>query len=134
MIFVDTSAVFALASARDLKHREARRLFDALLWTRRRLVTHSYVLCESMALLRRRLGSEAALAFAAEAGSFETVWVDQRLHQAAVAALRGAPRTVSLVDQVSFLVMRERGIEAAFAFDPHFTAAGFRLYQGVNDR
>ena len=30
MIFVDTSTVFALASARDMKHREARRLFDAL--------------------------------------------------------------------------------------------------------
>ena len=28
MIFVDTSAVLALASHRDLRHREARRLFD----------------------------------------------------------------------------------------------------------
>ena len=43
MIFVDTSAVFALASARDLKHHAARRQFDALLRTQRRLLTQNYV-------------------------------------------------------------------------------------------
>ena len=128
MIFVDTSAVFALASARDLKHYAARRQFDALLRTRRRLLTHNYVLSESMALLRGRLGWEAALAFASEARAFEVEWVDESLHDTAVAALRTAPRTVSLVDQMSFLVMRRRGIDEAFAFDRHFSAAGFRLY------
>ena len=129
MIFIDTSAVFALASARDLNHRGARRRFDALLRNRRQLLTHSYVLSESMALLHRRLGREAALAFAAEAGAFEVEWVDESLHESAVAALGGAPRTVSLVDQVSFLVMRRRRIDEAFAFDRRFPAAGFRLYE-----
>ena len=128
MIFIDTSAVFPLASARDLNHNEARRRFDALLRSRRQLLTHRYVLSESMALLHRRLGAEAALVFASEARAFEVEWVDQSLHDAAVAALRIAPRTVSLVDQVSFLVMRHRGIDKAFAFDRHFPAAGFRLY------
>ncbi|MCY4635344.1 MAG: PIN domain-containing protein [Acidobacteria bacterium] len=102
MIFVDTSAVFALAGTRDLKHRAARQRFDALLRTRRRLLTHSYVLSESMALLHRRLGAEAALVYASEARAFEVEWVDESLHDAAVAALRTAPRKVSLVDQVSF--------------------------------
>ena len=128
MTFIDTSAVFALASARDLKHREARRRFDVLLRNGHRLLTHSYVLSESMALLHRRLGPAAALAFASEARGFEVEWVDESLHESAVAALRTAPRTVSLVDQVSFLVMRRRGIDEAFAFDRHFVAAGFRLY------
>ncbi len=128
MIFVDTSAIFALASERDQKHRVARLLFDTLLRAERRLLTHSYVLAESMALLHRRLGREAALAFAAQARVLEVDWVDESLHNTAVDALRTAPRRVSLVDQVSFLVMRERGISEAFAFDPAFTAAGFRLY------
>ena len=128
MIFIDTSAVFALASARDLNHRGARRRYDALLHTRRQLLTHSYVLSESMALLHRRLGPGPALAFASEARAFEVEWVDESLHNSAVAALRGAPRTVSLVDQVSFLVMRRRRVDEAFAFDRHFAAAGFRLY------
>jgi len=31
---------------------------------------------------------------------------------------------------VSFALMKERGIEEAFAFDHHFTTAGFRLLTG----
>ena len=129
MIFIDTSAVFALASARDLNHHGARRRFAALLRTRRQILTHSYVLSESMALLQHRLGRDSALAFASEARAFEVACVDESLHASAVAALRGAPRSVSLVDQVSFLVMRAHGIDEAFAFDRHFTSAGFRLYE-----
>lgn len=129
MIFVDTSALFALASDRDQRHQEARVSFDRLLRARRRLLTHSYVLSESMALLHQRLGHRAASALAAEVrNAFEVEWVAESLHNAAVNALSSAPGGVSLVDQVSFLVMRERGIDEAFAFDRHFTAAGFRLY------
>ncbi len=129
MIFVDTSALFALANDRDLKHWEARLAFDRLLQAERRLLTHSYVLSESMALLHQRLGRAAALALAAETRAFDIEWVDEPLHRAAVDALHSAPRGVSLVDQVSFLVMRQRGIDEAFAFDRHFAVAGFRLYQ-----
>ena len=129
MIFVDTSALFALANDRDLKHREARLAFDRLLQAERRLLTHSYVLSESMALLHQRLGPAAALALAAETRAFDIEWVDEPLHRAAVDALHSAPRGVSLVDQVSFLVMRRRGIDEAFAFDRDFAVAGFRLYQ-----
>ena len=131
MIFVDTSALFALASDRDLKHREARLAFDRLLQAERRLLTHSYVLnyvlSESMALLHQRLGRGAALALAAETRAFDIESVDEPLHRAAVDALHGAPRGVSLVDQVSFLVMRRRGIDESFAFDRHFAVAGGEL-------
>lgn len=129
MIFVDTSALFALASDRDQRHQEARNSLDRLLRARRRLLTHSYVLSESMALLHQRLGRRSALALSDEVRkAFEVEWVAESLHNAAVDALGNAPGGVSLVDQVSFLVMRERGIDVAFAFDRHFTTAGFRLY------
>ena len=71
MIFVDTSAIYALASERDSRHREARRSFKTLLQTERPLVTHSYVVAESMALLHHRLGRNVALTFAFEARGFE---------------------------------------------------------------
>lgn len=129
MIFVDTSALFALASDRDQRHQEARNSLDRLLRARRRLLTHSYVLSESMALLHQRLGRRSALALSDEVRkAFEVEWVAESLHNAAVDALGNAPGGVSLVDQVSFLVMCERGIDVAFAFDRHFTTAGFRLY------
>jgi predicted nucleic acid-binding protein len=37
-------------------------------------------------------------------------------------------RRVSLVDQVSFLVMRRRGARTAMAFDRDFEEEGFKLY------
>ena len=98
-----------------------------------------------MALLHRRLGLKTAGAFAAEARAFDIEWVDQSLHDSAVDALRDAHRGVGLVDQVSFLVMRRRGVlvmrrrgvlvmrrrgvDSAFAFDRDFETAGFRLYR-----
>ena len=55
-------------------------------------------------------------------------WVTRGTHQRAVEWLRTAGRRhVSLVDAMSFVVMRARQIEVAFAFDPHFVRAGFRL-------
>ena len=99
MIFVDTSAIFALADELDIHHQDAKRLFDALLRTERRRVTHSYVLIESMALLQRRLGREQAMEFATATAAFEVEWVGERLHGAAVQALHGQPRGISLVDQ-----------------------------------
>ena len=128
MIFVDTSAIYALASDRDSRHHEARRSFAALLRAERPLVTHSDVLSESMALLQHRLGRRVALTFAVEAREFEVEWVDEPLHRAAVEALHSAPAGLSLVDQVSFLVMRRRGLDEAFAFDEDFLRAGFSLY------
>ncbi len=74
MIFVDTSAIYALASDGDPRHGEARRSFHALLQSERPLITHSYVLSESMALLQHRLGRDVALAFAVEARGFEVQW------------------------------------------------------------
>ena len=129
MIFVDTSAIYALADRRDPNHADAAHRFDTLLQSGRRPFTHSYVLVESMALLDRRLGRDAMFAFASEAREFEIEWVGMPLHGRAVDALDNAGRTVSLVDQVSFLVMRARGLDEAFAFDRHFALAGFRLYE-----
>ena len=60
---------------------------------------------------------------------FSTVWVDQDLHERAVAAML-APglRGVSLVDWTSFEVMRRRAIDVAFAFDDDFQTRGFASF------
>ena len=128
MIFIDTSAVYALADRADDNHARASRLFASALSSGERLVTHNYVLVESMALIQHRLGLEHALAFARDAQAFDVDWVTRATHERAVEWLRTAGRRhVSLVDAVSVVVMRTRQIEVAFAFDPHFVRAGFRL-------
>ena len=50
-------------------------------------------------------------------------------HNEAVHRLaQSVKRRVSFVDQVSFLVMRSRGVETTLAFDSDFEEEGFRLY------
>jgi predicted nucleic acid-binding protein len=55
----------------------------------------------------------------------ETVFVDDALHGAAVSSYLTRPAGPSLVDQMSFHVMRDRGVRRAFAFDKDFDRAGF---------
>ena len=60
-----------------------------------------------------------------------TVFVDQTVHEAAVSGVLAAQlRQLSLVDMVSFEVMRRAGIRAAFAFDGHFARFGFVTQPG----
>ena len=129
MIFVDTSAFYALADAGDPHHPDARRLLTALLEKEEGLITHNYVLVETIALIQHRMGAEAALRFADSAAAFEIEWVDRALHEGALRAMKSTRRRkVSFVDQVSFRVMRSRGIGEVFAFDRDFRKEGFREY------
>ncbi|HET9742718.1 MAG TPA: PIN domain-containing protein [Terriglobales bacterium] len=129
MIFVDTSAIYAWADSADPNHSSALRRLDTILEAGEELLTHNYVLVESMALLQARLGLSTAIKLAKDARTFALEWVDEELHARAVQELeRSKKRQVSLVDHISFLVMRKRHVSIAFAFDSDFTAAGFRLF------
>ncbi len=125
-IFVDTSALHALVDADDDAHRRARATFERI-GASEELVTHAYVAVEALALAQRRLDAHAVRALATELLPFLTTFsVDETTHDAAVAALLAAlPTRVSLVDFVSFQVMRERSITRAFTFDGDFEKAGF---------
>jgi predicted nucleic acid-binding protein len=131
VIFLDTSAIYAWADTADPNHAKALRILQTILDNGETLLTHNYVLVESMALLQSRLGLAAAVKLAKDSSAFVVDWVDEELHAAAVRELeRSRKRRVSLVDHVSFLVMRHRDVTAAFAFDPDFGAAGFRVFEG----
>ena len=125
-VFVDTSALYALLDRDDAQHSVARAAFPSLL-ENEELTTHSYVLVETVALTQRRLGPEAVRALTQDLlPAITTVWVDEAAHAAGLAGLLAAlPTEVSLVDHVSFHVMRTLGITRAFAFDADFASAGF---------
>ena len=129
MIFLDTSAIYALADARDLKHQVAIERFQAILETQEEILTHNYVLIESISVLQVRLGSFVAAKFANESKGFLIEWVDKDLHASGISGWeKSSKRRVSLVDQISFLVMKRRNVTTAFAFDPDFKAEGFKLF------
>ncbi|HEV8537190.1 MAG TPA: PIN domain-containing protein [Candidatus Limnocylindria bacterium] len=125
-VFVDTSALYALLDRDDRFHKAAAAAFSGM--ADEELVTDSYVLVETMALIQRRLGADAVRRFSHDfLPALSVVWIDEAAHTAGAAALLAAlPTDVSLVDFVSFQVMRERDIAQAFAFDEDFRAAGFR--------
>jgi len=128
MIFLDTSAIYALADRRDPHHDLAKERFKALLDAGEEVLTHNYVLVEAMALVQSRLGLEAAVRLAEDCRAFRVEWVDEATHEEAIRRLaRSAKRRVSLVDQVSFLVMRRRGVRVALAFDSDFEEVGFQI-------
>jgi predicted nucleic acid-binding protein len=95
-------------------------------------VTHDYVLVEACALVQRRLGVEAVQALVDEVlQPVSVLFVDEHLHRTAVATVLGSRRRdVSLVDRVSFEVMRSLGLSSAFAFDAHFREFGFQALPG----
>ena len=131
MIFLDTSGVFALADRDDAMHEDALRALQAAQHAGEAIVTHSYILVESAALLQRRLGLKTALAFLEEAHQFHIVWVTGELHAEGVRHLREKGKSkLSLVDAISFVLARAEGITDYIGFDQHFEDAGLRRYQG----
>ena len=58
----------------------------------------------------------------------DVLWVDDETHRAGVdAVLVANRRQLSLVDGVSFVLMRRQGIARAFTLDPHFAEQGMEV-------
>jgi len=129
VIFLDTSAIYALADKTDPNHMTAYKKFQDALKSGEVFVLHNYILLESAALLQARLGLTSAVLFLKDAKSFEVEWVDSDLQEEAEKELeRIGKRGISLVDCTSFIVMRRRGIQKVLAFDPDFQDQGFTTY------
>jgi predicted nucleic acid-binding protein len=125
-VFVDTSALLAILDEDDAHHAEAAATFRSLV-ARAELVTHNYIHVEAGALVGRRLGAAALDALTGRLlPAMTTMWIDEELHHAALAERGGRAGGPSLVDEVSFVVLRRSGINEAFAFDGDFEAQGFR--------
>jgi predicted nucleic acid-binding protein len=125
--FVDTSALLAFLD-RDAGEHERVVASLAPVLADRRGITHNYVVVEAEALAHRRLGAPAVRGLLEDVVPLlDVAWVDASLHAAAVAThLRGPRRRSSLVDHVSFELMRRRGLDVALALDDDFVAAGFQ--------
>ncbi len=130
-VLIDTSAVVATMVGRDPVHRAALAQFETLIGAGEELVTHGHAVAETVAVLQRLGGLPAVHDYATGIEpSLNVVWVDEHLHRRGLAALLAGSRRVSLVDWISFDLMREREIDTAFAFDGDFEIHGFRVIPG----
>jgi len=131
LVFVDTGAWIALALTRDPLHPRAAETWALLASAGARLHTSVSIVVETFTFLDRNTERNVAVA-----------WKD---------SLRGVPRLrvlpctsrdlelawkyverldlhkLSAVDALSFVLMAQRRIRVAFAFDGHFATAGFRM-------
>ncbi len=129
MIFLDTSAAYALADLEDDFHSKAVAALESLLSDGDALFTHNYVLIETAALVQSRLGYDSALTFHRQTRDLvEIHWVVERDHSRAIDRwLERGTRQISLVDCMSFVIMEMYGATTAFAYDSDFRAEGFEL-------
>lgn len=129
MIFVDTSAFYALLDADHDNLKQASASWWLIVESGEDLVTTNYVLVETFALIQNRLGLEAVGQFQEDVVPVLTVeFVTSEIHRLGIAALLAASRrNLSLVDCVGFEVMLDSGIKSAFTFDDHFRQYGFSL-------
>lgn len=126
-VLVDTSALVAFLDADDPRHDAVAMAFAEL--SGDELLTHGFVIAETLAVTRRRLGLEATISLIDDVlPAIEALPVDAALQSQALRRYRSAlPSGVSFVDQVSLAVIEGEAITTVFALDPDLGSAGVRL-------
>jgi predicted nucleic acid-binding protein len=130
-VFVDSGAWIALALTRDPHHRRARELWERLLGHGARLFTSIPVVLETFTFLERNASRDVALSWKDSIRAVSGLKVLpcglDDLERSWGYFSRGDLHKLSAVDATSFAIMKRRKIRAAFAFDHHFAAVGFRM-------
>jgi uncharacterized protein len=130
-VFVGACAWIDISDTRSARHAVAAATYRRLPRERYELITTNLVLAESYVMVHRYVGYRAAIELLISVRTSEHVrliYSDRYIEAEADAVLkRYADQDFSLADAVSFVVMRQRGIQSAFSFDHHFVTAGFAL-------
>lgn len=89
-------------------------------------MSHGYVVAETIAVTRRRLGTDATVALIDDLlPVIEVLPVGPGEHASALARYRASlPSATSFVDQVSFQIIDREQIATAFVLDADFAATG----------
>jgi predicted nucleic acid-binding protein len=130
MIFVDTSAWYALEVEDEINHEKARSFLSELATGQHGVaITTDYVLDETMTLLQSKKGLPVSVAFIEKIRKSKSVrvfWVSESIFDKALDIFR---KTIdsqwSFTDCTSFALMKDLAITKAFTLDNHFKQAGF---------
>ena len=129
-IFLDASYAIALASRTDQHHARAVELASWLATAQVPLVTTRPVILEignALARQRYRRAAVTLLESIERDTRVDVVPLDEDLYtRASDLYRRHADKEWGLTDCISFILMRERGLQEALTADDHFRQAGFR--------
>jgi predicted nucleic acid-binding protein len=127
---LDTSALVALADAKDTNHATAEKFLKSLARSKRGLATSTYVADELLTLVRMRVSHAAAVKTGE--GILNSKWirlieVDEDIRDLAWNLfVRYSDQRFSFSDCTSFAIMQRMAISEAFTYDrKDFLAAGF---------
>jgi predicted nucleic acid-binding protein len=129
LIFVDTSALIALADRKDRFHNVAVNYLKTLDVKPGGLVVTRYVVDETFTRLRLTIGHLASVTFGEaimESNLYTIANVDSRVFKLAWEWFETyQDKKFSFTDCTSFVIMSSLKLDKAFAFDKHFVQAGF---------
>jgi uncharacterized protein len=120
----DSSAILALLDADDADHDAAVAVARRLAAERRPCFITNYVEVEAHALLLRRLGRAIAREWLLTGGLAVLHAVPVEEQRAKELLARRTDKDCSLCDAISFAVLENRHVRAAFTFDHHFRQYG----------
>ncbi len=130
-MFVDTGAWISLALVRDPLHLRAKEAWAQLVGSGARLHTSVPVVLETFTFLDRNTMRDVAMAWRSSLSEVRRLKIlgatPKDLDKAWPFFERKDLHKLSAVDALSFVLMREHRIRVAFAFDAHFSTAGFRV-------
>lgn len=129
MIFVDTSAFIALADSDDKFYQQA-----SVWWKKNklsRLATTNLVVAETLGWLRYKRGKKIAVEVGENllfSDDLKTIRAERQDENKAWKLFnRVEGRGISMIDCISFAVMKRLNIKQVFAFDQDFADVGFNV-------
>lgn len=125
-VFIDTSGWMALLRSDEAEHINGLKIYDSIEYG----FTTNYVLAELVPLANARgVPRSITLKFIREIESSKSVrlvWITNDIHEQAMTLLDSRlDKNYSLCDAVSFIVMREFGLNESLTTDKHFQQEGF---------
>lgn len=127
-VFVDTSFVLALVNERDQYHKQAEAL--SFKFEESKLITTVAILLEIGNALAKdfRKEANAVIRLLRRSSRVEVIQLEEALLEQALEIYeKYDDKTWGLVDCISFVVMRERGLAEVLTFDGDFEEAGFTV-------
>ena len=135
IVFADASALYALMVRDDMMHVRAKKCFSHFAERSVQLISSSFVLVETIALLQRRFGLDAVQDFHVRiVPLLDVLWVNAEWYARALQRFSSqGQRDLSLVDCLSFEIMEARAVTRADTYDRHFEENGFTMVHFDDD-
>lgn len=132
-VVLDSSAIVSFFSEADSNHGSAVAVLAALRRARATLVLPGEILTETINVVGKRFGHEAAyeLASLLLASDFVVEETEPRLRMRAIDRFHQQPESVSLIDCYVMEIAAKYGTAYVFGFDACFRKNGFLLPRGA---